>query len=307
MFYFCENLTSPVLKTTLQKIGVFFIYLFSLLPFWAMYAIADFLFVLFYYGVHYRRRVVYENLKNAFPEKSEREIHQIQRKFYRHLCDIIVEMVKSVSISEKQLRKRVVLTNPEVITNYYAQGRSLVAIGGHYCNWEWAGLNFPFYTTKKFLIVYKPLSNAIFDQFFHRVRARFGTIPVAMNRAMRELARLRNEQPAIALLGDQTPSREELGYFVDFLNQKTPVFLGVEKIARATNSVVLYYDMVRVKRGYYTYTLHTLFEEPQQTKEYEITEAHVKFLEEIIKKEPANWLWSHRRWKFKPEHVKYKR
>ncbi|MFD2871214.1 lysophospholipid acyltransferase family protein [Mucilaginibacter ximonensis] len=296
-----------MLKNLSQRIGIFLLYLFSLLPFWVMYAVADLLYPLLYYVFHYRRRVVYQNLKNSFPEKSDREIHEIQRKFYRHLCDLIVETIKSVSISEKQIRRRVILTNPEVITNYHAQGRSLVAIGGHYCNWEWAGQNFPFYTENKFLIVYKPLTSAIFDRFFQQVRARFGTVPVAMNKAMRELVKLRNEQPAIALLGDQTPSREELDYFTDFLNQKTPVFLGVEKIARATNSVVLYYDMKKVKRGYYTYTLYTLFEDPKQTKEYEITKAHVKFLENIINREPQYWLWSHRRWKFKPEHVKYKR
>lgn len=296
-----------MLRNLSQRIGILLLYLLSLLPFWALYIVSDVLYVLFYYIFHYRRRVVYDNLKNSFPEKNETEINHIQRKFYRHLCDLIVETVKSVSISEKQIKERAVLTNPEVITNYYAQGRSLVAVGGHYCNWEWAGQSFPFYTQNKFLIVYKPLTNTIFDQFFQRVRARFGTIPVAMNKAMRELAKLRNELPTIALLGDQTPSREGLDYFTDFLNQKTPVFLGVEKIARATNSVVLYYDMKKVKRGYYTYTLNTLFAEPKQTEEYEITKAHVKFLENIIIREPQYWLWSHRRWKFKPEHVKYKR
>lgn len=295
------------MKNGLQQIALFFLYLFSLLPFWVLYVLSDIIYVIFYYLVHYRRKVVYQNLRNAFPEKTEKEIRKIERKFYRYFGDLIVETIKSVSISEKELRRRVILTNPEVITKYYAGGRSLVAIGGHYCNWEWAGLNFPFYTDKKFLIIYKPLSNKLFDQFFHKVRARFGTIPVAMSRAMRELVRLKNEQPAIGLLGDQTPSREELDYFVDFLNQKTPVFLGVEKISRATNSVVLYYDMVRVKRGYYTYTLYTLFNEPKQTEEYEITKAHVKFLENIIKRAPEYWLWSHRRWKFKPEHIKYKR
>ncbi|WP_214070302.1 lysophospholipid acyltransferase family protein [Mucilaginibacter sp. dw_454] len=296
-----------MLKNGLLRIAIFILYFISLLPFWALFAFSDFLYVILYYVIRYRRKVIYENIRNSFPEKSEKEIDQIARKFYHYFVDMVLETVKSLTISEKQLRRRVVLTNPEVITHYYVQGRSLVAIGGHYCNWEWAGLNFPFYTDKKFLIVYKPLSNAIFDKFFYRIRSSFGTVPVAMNRAMRELARLRNEQPAIGLLGDQTPSREELDYFVDFLNQKTPVFLGVEKIARTTNSVVLYYDMVRVKRGYYTYTLHTLFEEPQQTQEYEITKAHVKFLEDIIKRAPEYWLWSHRRWKFKPEHVKYKR
>lgn len=220
---------TPVLKNLLLHLAICILYLFSLLPFCVLYVVSDFLYVLLYYITHYRRKTVYNNLKAAFPQKTEQEINRIAKNFYHYLGDFMVGTVKSISMTEKELRRRVVLANPEVISNYYAQGRSLVAIGGHYCNWEWAGLNFPFYTDKFFLIVYKPLSNAIFDKFFYKVRARFGTIPVAMNRAMRELVRLKNEQPAIALLGDQTPSREELDYFADFLNQKTPVFLGVEK------------------------------------------------------------------------------
>ena len=153
------------------------------------------------------------------------------------------------------------------------------------------------------MIVYKPLSNAIFDRFFYRIRSRFGTIPVAMKQTLRKVVEFKNEQTAIALLGDQTPSREELNYFVDFLNQKTPVFLGPEKLAKLMNSVVLYYDMVRLKRGYYNYTLIPLFEEPNKTEPYQITNTHVKHLENIINREPQYWLWSHRRWKFKPEDV----
>jgi KDO2-lipid IV(A) lauroyltransferase len=291
------------MKDGLLKLAILFLYLFSLLPLWLLYIISNFLYVLIYHLLRYRRKVVRENLVNSFPGKTNEEIKTIEKKFFKYFADFIVETVKAISITETELRKRVVLTNPEVITDYYAKGRSIVAIGSHYCNWELAGLNFYFYTDKKFMIVYKPLSNAIFDKFFYRIRSRFGTIPVAMRQTLRKVVEYKNELTAIALLGDQTPSREELDHFVDFLNQQTAVFLGAEKIARAMNSVVLYYDMVRVKRGYYNYTLIPLFEEPKQTEPYEITKAHVKYLENIINREPQYWLWSHRRWKFKPEDV----
>jgi len=292
-----------MVKNGLLKLAILLLYLFSLLPFWLLYLISDFLYVFMYYIVHYRRKVVRANLKNAFPDKTTSERIEIEKKFFRYLADFIVETVKSITISEKELKRRVVLTNPELINHYYAQGRNILAIGSHYCNWEMAGLNFYFYTDKKFMIVYKPLSNAIFDRFFYRIRSRFGTIPVAMKQTLRKVIEFKNEQTAIALLGDQTPSREELNYFVDFLNQKTPVFLGPEKLAKSMNSVVLYYDMVRLKRGYYNYTLIPLFEEPNKTEPYQITNTHVNHLENIINREPQYWLWSHRRWKFKPEDV----
>lgn len=291
------------MKNGLLKISIYLLYLFSLLPLWLLYQIANFLYILLYYIVHYRRRVVHENLKNSFPEKTAQELNIIEKKFYRYLADFIVETVKSITMSENELKRRVILTNPELISSYYAKGRNIIAVGGHYCNWELAGLNFYFYTDKKFMIVYKPLSNAIFDKFFYRIRSRFGTIPVSMQQTLRKIVEFKNEQTAIALLGDQTPAKDDAIHFVNFLNQPTPVFLGIEKLAKKTNSVIVYYDMVRVKRGYYTYTLIPLFENPQQTDLYTITNAHVMQLEKIIKREPQYWLWSHRRWKFKPENV----
>lgn len=290
-----------MIKNGLLRLSIFFLYLISLLPFWFLYILSDGLYVLLYYITRYRRKVVQENLRNSFPEKTRGELKIIEKKFFRYLADFIVETVKAISISEKELRRRVILTNPEMISEYYAQGRSIIAIGSHYCNWELAGLNFYFYTDKKFMIVYKPLSNAIYDRFFFRIRSRFGTIPVAMRQTMRKIVEFKNEQTTIALLGDQTPSRADATYFTTFLNQSTPVFLGIEKLAKLTNSVVTYYDMKRIKRGYYSYSLISLFENPQQTEPYEITNVHVKHLESVIKNEPQYWLWSHRRWKFKPE------
>jgi len=292
-----------MVKNGLLKLSILLLYSFSLLPLWFLYIVADGLYILLYYVVHYRTKVVRKNLKNAFPEKTTGELRIIERQFFRYLADFIVETVNAITMSEHELKRRVVLTNPQVVSEYYAKGRSVIAVGGHYCNWELAGLNFYFHTDKKFMIVYKPLANKIFDDFFYKIRSRFGTIPVAMRQTFRKMVEYKNEQTAIALLGDQTPAMEDATYFIDFLNQPTAVFLGIEKLARAMDMVVLFYDMKRIKRGYYSYTLIPLCENPKQTQPYEITKAHVKHLEDIIKQEPQYWLWSHRRWKFRPEDI----
>ena len=292
-----------MIKKGLSRLGIYFLYLISLLPFWILYRIADVLFVLLYYVIRYRRKVVQENLSHAFPDKTEPERVRIEKLFYQYLADLIVETIKSITISEKQLRKRIYMADPEMIPNYHAQGKSVIAVGGHYCNWELAGLNFCLYTDRKFMIVYKPLSNLSFDRFFLDIRSRFGTIMVPMKQTLRKILTYKNEPTTIALLGDQTPTREDTTYFTNFLNQPTAVFLGVEKLARATDSVVMFYDMKRIKRGYYSCTLVSLAENPKQTEQYEITEMHTKHLEKTILCEPQYWLWSHRRWKFKPEDI----
>ena len=284
----------------LSRLGIIFLYLISLMPFWFLYLVSDVLFVVLYYVTHYRRDVVRQNLENSFPEKSVADRKQIEKQFFRYLADLIIETIKSITITEKQLKKRVQLVNPEMITNYHKQGRSVIAVGGHYCNWELAGLNFCFYSDNKFMIVYKPLTNKIFDDFFIKIRSRFGTIMVAMRQTMRKIVEYKSERITLALLGDQTPTREDATYFTQFLNQPTAVFLGVEKLARSTGDPVLFYDMKRLKRGYYSCTLTTLVDDPRKTEPFEITNMHVKHLEMSIKEEPQYWLWSHKRWKFKP-------
>jgi KDO2-lipid IV(A) lauroyltransferase len=292
-----------MIKKGLSRLGIFFLYLISLLPFWLLYIISDILFIVLYYIIHYRRKVVQENLRNSFPEKSKPELDDIEKEYFKYLADLIVETIKMISISEKEIKRRVIATNPAMVENYFAEGRSVIAVGGHYCNWEMAALNFCFYNKEKFLIVYKPLSNTLFDDFFFKIRSRFGGIPVPMKQTMRKMIEYKNEQFVSVLVGDQTPVRAEANYFTTFLNQPTPVFLGIEKLAKAMNHVVVFYDMMRIKRGYYSYTLIPIIENPKETKPYEITEAHVRCLESIIRAEPKYWLWSHRRWKFKPEDI----
>jgi len=289
-----------MIKKGLSRLGIFFLYLTSLLPFWFLYFIADTLFLVLYYIVHYRKKVVKENLLNSFPEKTQKERDHIAKEYFKYLADLIVETIKTISISEKEIQQRVIPVNPGILDKYFEQGRSVIAVSGHYCNWEYAALNFCLYDDKKFMIVYKPLSNEFFDDFFKKIRSRFGGIPVAMNQTVRKMVEYKNEITVTVLVGDQTPVKAEANYFTSFLNQETPVFLGIEKLARSMDTVVLFYEMKRIKRGYYSYSLIPLFENPKQTEPYEITKAHVQQLETIIKKEPQYWLWSHRRWKFKP-------
>lgn len=290
-----------MLRKAALNTGIFFLYLVSLLPFWFLYGVADVIFLFLYYIIRYRRDVVSTNLKNSFPERSEAERKQIERRYYRYMADLMMETIKMITVSEASLRKRMKPTNPELVNHYFEQGRSIIAAAGHYCNWEMAALAFGLLTTEKRIIVYKPQTNEVFNDMFNRVRARFGAILVAMKQTLRTMIAFKNELTFSVLVSDQTPNMHEINYFTNFLNQPTAVFLGIEKLAKMMDAAVLFYRIDRVKRGYYTYTLVPLIEKPKETTGHEITEAHVHYLEKMIQENPQYWLWSHRRWKYKPE------
>jgi len=284
-------------------LGTFFLYLISLLPFWFLYIIADVLFILLYHIIGYRRKVVQDNLRNSFPEKSEEERKLIERKYFKYMADLIVESIKSVSISKKDAWRRMKPTNPELVESYLNQGKSIICVACHYCNWELGVAAFGLLTDKRRIGIYKPQSNEVFTDFFNAMRSRLGTTMISMKQTLRKLIEYKNE-PTITLFGsDQTPVKHEINYFTTFLNQPTAVFLGAEKMSKMTNSVVMFYQINFMKRGFYTYTFTTLFENPADTAAYEITNAHVKYLEGMIREKPEYWLWSHRRWKFKPEDI----
>jgi KDO2-lipid IV(A) lauroyltransferase len=299
---FVAKLTKMLRKAALNT-GIFFLYLVSLLPFWFLYGVADVIFLFLYYIIRYRRDVVKLNLQNSFPERSEAERHKIERRYYRYMADLMVETIKMITVSEKSLRKRMKPTNPELVDHYFKQGRSIIAAAGHYCNWEMAALAFGLLTTEKRIIVYKPQSNEAFNNLFNKARSRFGAMLVAMKQTLRTMISLKNELTFSVLVSDQTPVRHEINYFTTFLNQPTAVFLGIEKLAKLIDAVVIFYRIDRVSRGYYTYTLVPLIEQPKQMTGHEITEAHVQYLEKMIQEKPQYWLWSHRRWKYRPEDI----
>lgn len=278
-----------------------FIFLVSVLPFPVLYFLSDIIYVFLYYIAGYRREVVYQNLRNAFPEKSESEILQLRKGYYRYLCDLVVETVKTRSIRSSSLLKRCTV-RPEakaLFDKYYKENKNLIVVMGHFGNWEWAGNAFNMMSDYKLFVVYHPLRNKHYNRFMVNMRTRFGTNLITMKSTLREILANRKDRLNITtFIADQTPSPSH-AYWTTFMNQETPVFLGTEKIAQKMNYPVVYVSVKRVKRGYYEIDAELLFDEPKQTSHGEITEAHIKHLENDIQRNPETWLWSHRRWKHK--------
>ncbi len=279
-----------------------FVRLISYLPFSILYIFSDIVYLFINYILRYRRKIVTSNLRNSFPEKSEKEINAIRKEFYSHFCDTFIETIKLWTISEEEIRKRCKFLNPEIFDTYKASGKSIITVLGHYGNWEWL-TSFAVWKDAYYLPIYKPLHNKVFDKMFLRIRARFGAKPVAKDDTLRTMISYRNQNKytATVFIGDQTPNKANLNYWTKFLNQDTPVLLGTERIAKKLDQVIVFIHMKKVKRGYYEVNLIPLFDNPKETAEFEITEKHTRVLEKIIQEDPAYWLWSHRRWKHKKE------
>lgn len=288
-------------------LGVFLIKLVSRLPFPLLYALSDFFYILIYHLVGYRRKVVKENLKNAFPNLTDDERKQIEKKFYHHLCDVFIETTKLSSFTEEELKKRVKIKNSERFYELVNEGRNMTVVFGHYHNWEWFAQALPIYIPITTYGIYKPLHNKVFDKLFYDMRIRFGIVALPMQTSMRTLIKNSNKQFSIAVIADQTPSSSDTNYWTKFLNQDTPVFMGTEKISKHFDSVVVFMDINQVKRGYLEFEFVILAENTAELKEFEITELHTRYLEKRIIEKPEFWLWSHRRWKHKAsEAVKIK-
>ena len=242
-----------------------------------------------------------QNLVNAFPEKSATEIDKLVPAFYRNLCDIMVETLKLLSLNAEELTKRVKLTNTEIINPFIAAGKPVLVMGSHLANWEWAlnagvvNFNVPLDG------IYKPLSNEFFDWLMLRLRSKLGGHLVPMKDTLRDFMRRKNIPRIISMLSDQTPPRGEIQYWTTFLNQETPFFVGADKLAASFKYPVLFLGAHRVKRGYYEFRFEMLhdLEAPLGSEEFPITERYARQLENWIRQYPADYLWSHRRWKHK--------
>jgi KDO2-lipid IV(A) lauroyltransferase len=263
-----------------------------------LYLLADVIAFCFKYIFPYRKKVILQNLYNSFPEKNEQEIEEIAKQFYNYFADLIVETIKMSSISKEELLRRCRFTNPEILHSYYEKNRSIIAVCGHFNNWELGALALSVIDKHQMLGVYKPLSNNSWDEYFKTIRSRFGMIPVPMKSILRELIKRKNEPTITALAADQTPHRSEINYRTTFLNQDTAVFLGAEKLCKQTNYPLIYFSMHQIRRGYYDITIIPISDDPKNTAEHELTHKHLRLLENDIHAQPGNWLWSHRRWKY---------
>ena len=274
-----------------------FLYAVSLLPFRLLYLLSDFLYLTLYYS-GYRKKVVLTNLKNSFPEKSDVEISKLCKAFYHYLCDLILEIVKSLTISEKEISRRMVFKDTSLFEKLYKDKQNTIFVMGHYGNWEWAGSSFSIKKLHQLQVIYRPLSNVYFEKMMTRMRTKFGTQIIPANLTLREMVASRKKLTCTAFIADQTPSHEQV-YWTRFLNQDTPVFTGPEKLAIKFNYPVVYISVKSIKRGFYEIQSELLFEKSAETRENEISETFIKMLEKDIIHNPVIWLWSHRRWKFK--------
>lgn len=274
-----------------------FFRLLSRLPFSVLYGISDVLSFLLLYVIRYRREVVLENLRLSFPEKSPADIQRIAKGFYRNLTDLIVETLKLLDLSPDALRQRVRFTNAELVRSQIQSGQAVIGMASHQANWEWLSpavvLNgMPVDT------IYKPLSNAFFEELMLEIRARLGPVLVPMNTLPRQMAASRNKARIIALGSDQVPDIPEQAYWTDFLHHDTPFYPGSEKLARRLSLPVYYMELVRVRRGYYELTFQTVALPPYtDLPPGTIMERYRDLIETTIRNNPSDWLWSHKRWK----------
>ena len=283
-----------------------FIIPISLLPFRVLYIVADLLYFFLYKVTGYRTKVVRSNLQHAFPTKSSAEIIAIEKLFYHHLSDVVVEALKSFTISEKQILNRMVLENPELPNKYFAEGRSLILVGGHYNNWEWIATSLNQQIRHKATAIYTPLSNPFFDGKMRNTRGKFG-LEMISTKGVSDFFNAQKDILTATVFGiDQSPRNPDRCHWMHFLNQDTGVLFGAEKYAKEFNYPVLYCTIKKIKRGYYTYRFSLVTDQPQVEPQGKIIETATKLLERDIIAIPQYWLWTHKRWKHKrknPQHA----
>ena len=277
----------------------------SKLPFCVLYVIADVIYFLAYYVARYRRKVVRDNLTSAFPNRSVEEIKKIERNFYHFFADYIVETIKLLTISEKQMMERMEMTGVSEMIDYLKEHNKTFGFIylAHYGNWEWvSSLAKRIHNVDSNIStgqIYHPLRNKHFNRLFLFLRNRFEGENIAMKETLRYIINKKrsNEMTIIGFIADQAPKWNSIHHWTDFLNHKTPVFTGTEQIAKQVDAALFYGDVERVSRGHYKLTITPMTSEPKAVPDYDITDEYFRLLEATIEARPAIWLWSHKRWK----------
>ncbi|MFN3840543.1 MAG: lysophospholipid acyltransferase family protein [Cyclobacteriaceae bacterium] len=277
---------------------MFFFRALSKLPFAVLYFVSDGLYYLAYYVIRYRRKLVEKNLRNAFPDKPKTERTAIAKQFYRNLCDYAVETLKLLTIHSEELKSRMRYTNPDLLDSYTQHNQSAIILSSHQFNWEWVLTAGTLWLNAPIDFVYQPIHNRLTDSLMQACRTRFGSYPIKRNEVARELARRKAITRVIAIVADQYPGRaQDKKYQTTFLNQQTVFFTGSQQIATLTQYPVLYVSVKRLKRGYYTCTLVKVAEPPYRPDSVDVLQNYIKEVERVITENPADWLWSHKRWK----------
>lgn len=274
------------------------IWLLSILPMRVLHVLSDLIYILIYYIIGYRKKVVRNNLKLAFPEKSKQALLKIEKKSFHHFTDTFMEMIKSFTISEKEISKRFVYKNTHILEDLYKQNKSLIIMAGHYANWEWV-VNVSNIVPYKGYAAYKKVKNKYFENKVKTSRTRFGAEFIPTSEFM-NLIKFHHKEHIIALYGllsDQSPKLSKTHYWSNFMGVNVPVHTGAEMLAKKYNYPVIYFKTERVKRGYYESTIEVLAENPLDFKDYEITDVFLQKLEKQIRNKPEYYFWTHKRFK----------
>ncbi|MBC7425061.1 MAG: lysophospholipid acyltransferase family protein, partial [Bacteroidia bacterium] len=267
------------------------LYSIAILPFSWLYLLSDILRFFIYKVFKYRLKIVRQNLANAFPGYSQIRLKEIEIGFYKHLCDMMVETIKLLVISEKNVRKRSFVSPANTVySDYYSKNQSIIAVLGHYANWELVCQSAPFFASGRIMVVYKPLSNVFFEHFFNHIRSRTGGFTVSMANTLSEIIKHRHEVIMPVLVGDQTPSSPQSAQWLKFMGQDTPVMQGIGKISKKLGFPVVTNEVVKHSRGHYEVIPKILIDNPSNYTEDEITQMHTVWLVQIIKQRPGLWL-----------------
>jgi len=290
------------MKKLIFKICYLPLILFSLLPLKILYFFSDLTFFLIFHVFKYRKKIVLKNLKNSFPHKSNEEIKNITKSFYKNFCDLFFESIKALTISKKEITRRYKFVNNEILNELYMKNKSGFVVTGHLGNWEWFN-SICIYLKHKPLAIYLPLNNKFFDTLFKNIRERFGATAVPIHSLYKTLLKFNelNIPTFSYILADQRPHKDIIRYWITFLNQDTPVFTGFEKLAKKFGFAVVFSKTYKIKRGYYITEFELLTENASEFKDFELTNIFFKKLEEAIIKYPECYLWTHNRWKYKKE------
>ncbi len=273
------------------------ILLLSILPFRIGNFVSWKIYVLLFYILRYRRKVVDANLKNSFPEKSAEERYRIAKAFYKHLADVFMDGFRAFTISKDRLRTHMYCKNPELLRKYYDAGKDVIIAVGHYNSWELflTGLNL--FIRHQAVVIYQPVTNKYLDRFLRKKRGEFNTLMLARNEVKEFYDSSRKNLSAIVYAIDQSPPKANKCYWLTFLNQETGVNFGTEKMAKDHDQPVVYARITKERRGYYALEFVDVSSNPKETAYGEITTKVTRLLEEDIRSKPEFWLWSHKRWK----------
>lgn len=276
------------------------LWVISILPFRLFYLVSDAVCFLVYRVIGYRKKVVRGNLELAFPEKNKDELDRIEKRFYTHMVDLFLEMIKSMTISKEEMLRRFQYTNIELLHKYEQEGKSIIMLAGHYASYEWL-MSLGYVIQHEGHAIYAPLSNKYFDRLVRRIRSRHNAFLVSRYKAIETIqSHLKNNTLAIyGFANDQSPQPHKAHYWRPFMGVTVPVFTNAERLAKKLDMTVMYIGVEKVKRGYYQATLKLLSDDPKSVPDYKITDEYTDLLEAQIRKDPAYYLWTHNRFKHK--------